>query len=158
MIKRKKRKVPMIREEIQIVRRRLEDYASYKRLADEADRKAIHMQELIHEAGSPHSPVWDKAAPVQNHCELSSILNQLISEQTGYDRDATEYRTRMKCIERFIGNVATDQAQQIMARHYLDGACFEELEDEMGISPSGLRMMIYRELEKLPFSLAAEII
>lgn len=144
----------MIREEIQIVRRRLDDYSSYKVLAREADRSALETQVLIDTAGMPQSPKWG-SIPTENHVELSSRVNELISDQMSYEQDAKRYHDKLNAIEDYIHNTYDGEVQGVMRIHYLEGIPFDEMEDMLGITPSGLRMMVYRAMEASDFSRAA---
>lgn len=146
----------MIREEIQIVRRRLDDYSSYKVLAKEADRKLLETQVLIDAAGEPQSPKWG-SVPTQNHIELSSRLNELVSDQMEYERDARRYHERLEAIEDYIAFTFEGEVKRIMRLHYLEGYPFDEMDELTGFSPSGMKMMIYRAMEATEFKQAARL-
>lgn len=147
----------MIREQIQIVRRRLDDYASYKALALEADRKALETQVRIENFGQYQSPCWDKVAPIQNHSNWASRLTELISDQQEYDRDAARWHAAMFAIENYIAGFEPE-VRSVMELHFIDGVTFEDMEEIVGVSSSGLKNKIYRAMEAADFSKARALL
>lgn len=144
----------MISAEIRIVKRRLDDYQSYKDLASYADRQALMTQVEIEQAGQPRSPRWDKVAPTQNHLELSSYLNELISEQAQYEREAAGYRLKMQAIEAYIDANFDGPTRDLVKRHYIDGIRYDDLRDEMDLSPAAMVNSVTRAMEDLEFDQA----
>lgn len=148
----------MIREEIRIVKRRLDDYQCYKVLALEADKKALLTQCRIDEAGVPRSPGWGKIAPTQNHIELSSILNSLISDLCEYERDAASYHQRMDAIESYIDKNYAGDIRKLMRLHYIDGVSYDDLEDEICLTRQAMSIAVARAMEDVDFAAAKEIL
>lgn len=147
----------MNRAQIQIVRRRLDDYGAYKALAFEADRKALETQARIDALAGQSSPVWDKLAPSQSHLDLAKKLNALISEQGEYDRDACRWRRAMLTIERYIASFQPS-VRNVMRLRFIEGLSYDELEEVEGMSCSGLKNVIYRALEASDFGAAQELL
>lgn len=141
----------MNKSQVILIRRRLDDYQCYKVLAEEADKKALLVQQRIYDAGSPKAVSWGKVEPNQNHVEMSSILNSLIDEQKVYEDEARDYHESMKAIEAFIDENFEGDVKEIAKRHYIDGIRFYDLEEELFVSKQAMSNAISRALEILDY-------
>ncbi len=148
----------MTREEARIIRHRLDDYQSYKTLAFEADKKALLTQERIRDLGYPKAISWGKIGTTQNHVETASILNQLITDQDAYEKEAAKYHQKMKDIEAFIDDNFVGLIHTALVGHYIDGINYIKLSEEFFIEPCSLTMQVIRAIECLDFDKAKAII
>lgn len=143
----------MNRTEVGIVKRRLEDYASYRTLAKEAEKRAVRASERLLEAGSPHTPALDKIAPIDLHTPMDSIYNSLITEQMLHETEARAWHQKMERIERYISDNYFGIIGDIMRAHYLAGIPYESMENG-----TTCRVTVHRALEKSEFVEAFDII
>lgn len=144
----------MNRLEARRVRRKLEDYTDLLALAKEKDLEAMSLQQDYYDMATPGCIRYDREPGGGGSGRpRESVYNEIFADQAEAERKSKEYRAEAEQIKKFI-SLIDDDARDVIEQAYLQGKRYKTIAKEKDYSPSGVRLMVYRCLERVPASLA----
>lgn len=144
----------MTRSEQRIVRRKLELYQDYLRLADEKDKEALLLHESYCAVGGAQTIRMEPKIGTSGHkVSPESRMLEILTDQIEADRLAKEYREQADRIKTFIDAI-DDERKIFLVDAYLRGIRYREIAKERGYAISGVGAVIERCLLAVPSELA----
>lgn len=144
----------MNRLEARRVRRKLEDYTDLLALAREKDLEAMSLQQDYYDMATPGCIRYDREPTGGGSGKTKeTVYNEIFSDQAEAERKAKEYRAEAEKVKKFI-SLIDDDAKPIIEDAYIHGKRYKTIAKEKNYSPSGVRLRVYRCLQKVPASLA----
>lgn len=140
--------------EVRTVKRRLEAYQDLLAMANEKDREALLLQAKYEDLATPGCIRYDREPTGGGSGKTKeTVYNEIFSDQAEAERKAKEYRAEAEKVKKFI-SLIDDDAKPIIEDAYIHGKRYKTIAKEKNYSPSGVRLRVYRCLQKVPASLA----
>lgn len=138
--------------EARVVKRQLESYQDYLKLAAEADRESVALGAYYVDISTPGCIRYQQE-PGGPGRSLESRRNEVLSDQMDADKRASFYREKADRIKRFI--LAADHPRRdYLEQAYLQGKRYREIADEAFCETSSVAKAIVRCIEAMPSELA----
>lgn len=140
--------------EARVVRHHLEMCRDFLEVAREKEQEALLLQREYEDLAGVKAISYEPKC-FTGGADKTTRYHEIFDAQAEAELKALEYRKKAEYVRQFIEQI-DDEDKSILVTAFIDGKRFWEIGEELGYSSSGVRMKIWRCLEKIPASKAAE--